>query len=249
MLDDLMLLSGNNIPFLKAGITIHPPSIKEIAYITEKNFFIGCEMLNFSKDILLNSEDKTDLENLSNFEVLMTIINEKNTQIKEQRHCLLLVLSLIFPFYQISLLRDAIELKEELENGLEEKHYIDKNNFEDFKIILKKMFCLEKGDSAELNPKGDLAKKIAAKLKERQRKLAKNSNGNGKISILSRYVSILAVGQQKDMNSLLNYTIYQLFDEYQRYELKVQSDAHMSAMLAGAKDLKEVENWTKDIHS
>ena len=136
MIDDLLLLSGNDIPFLKAGVVIHPPSIKEIAYITEKNFFTGCEMLNFSKDILINSEDKTGLENLSNFEVLMAIINEKNTQIKEQRHCLLLVLSLIFPFYQISLLRDAIELKEELENGLEEKHYIDKNNFEDFNIIL-----------------------------------------------------------------------------------------------------------------
>ena len=111
------------------------------------------------------------------------------------------------------------------------------------------MFCLNKGETSELNPKGDLAKKIAAKLQERQRKLIKNSKSKEKISILGRYVSILAVGEQKDMNSLLNYTVYQLFDEYERYELKVQSDAHMSALLAGAKDLKEVENWTKDIHS
>ena len=33
------------------------------------------------------------------------------------------------------------------------------------------------------------------------------------------------------------------------YELKVQSDWYLQARLAGAKDLKEVEDWMKDIHS
>lgn len=249
MIDDLMLLSGNDIPFLKAGITIHPPTIKEIAYITEKSFFIGCEMLNFSKEVFLNPEDKSDLENLSNFEVLMTIMNERNTSIENQKYCLLLVLSLMFPSYEISFLKDAIEFTLVNEDGINEKHYIDKNNFEEFKIILRQLFCLERGESSELKPQGDLAKKIADKLKERQRKLAKDSGGDGKVAIYSRFVSILAVGLQKDMNSLMNYTVYQLFDEYQRYELKIQFDAHTAAMLAGAKDLKEVENWTKDLHS
>ena len=43
--------------------------------------------------------------------------------------------------------------------------------------------------------------------------------------------------------------VYQLFDEYQRFELKMQSDWYLQARLAGAKDLKEVEDWMKDIHS
>ena len=102
----------------------------------------------------------------------------------------------------------------------------------------------------EYNPAGDLSRKIAEKLKERQRILAKQKGEKqGKIAIFSRYISILAVGQQKDINSLMQYTVYQLFDEYQRFELKMQSDWYLQARLAGAKDLKEVEDWMKDIHS
>ena len=39
MLNDLLLLSGNDIPFEQAQISIHQPTIKEIAYIGEENFF------------------------------------------------------------------------------------------------------------------------------------------------------------------------------------------------------------------
>ena len=38
MLDSLLLLSGNDIPFLEAQIVIHQPTIKEIAYIGEEAF-------------------------------------------------------------------------------------------------------------------------------------------------------------------------------------------------------------------
>ena len=49
MLNDLLLLSGTDIPFQKAQISIHQPTIKEISFIGEEAFFIGCELLNFSK--------------------------------------------------------------------------------------------------------------------------------------------------------------------------------------------------------
>ena len=52
MLNELLLLSGNDIPFEEAKISIHQPTIKEIAYIGEENFFTGCEFLRFSKDNL-----------------------------------------------------------------------------------------------------------------------------------------------------------------------------------------------------
>ena len=250
MISELLLLSGNDIPFPEAGITIHPPTIKEIAYIGEENFFTGCELLNFSKDIL-DDKDKTRLEHLTNFEVLMSIMKDTNVALRRQTACAMLVLTLLFPTYQISLTNENIELAVVDEKDFYvERHYISKQNFEQFKNILKEIFCLKKGASAEYNPGGDLAKKIADKLKERQRKLAKQKGENsGKIAIFSRYISILTVGEQKDMNDLLQYTVYQLFDEYQRYELKMQADIYLKAKLAGAKDLKEVEDWMKDIHS
>ena len=64
-----------------------------------------------------------------------------------------------------------------------------------------------------------------------------------------RDVSILAAGEHKDMNSLLNLSVSQLFDEFERFKLKMNYDIYFQAKMAGAKDLKEVEDWMKDIHS
>ena len=107
------------------------------------------------------------------------------------------------------------------------------------------MLAYRKETSSELNTSGDMAKRIANKLKKRHQKLSETketkSEGN-KIDILGRYISILAVGLQKDINGLFNYTIYQLFDEFKRYELKMSNDIYIQASMAGAQDLKEVED-------
>ena len=62
MINDLLLLSGNDIPFSEAQLIVHQPTLKEIAYIGEDSFFSGCEVLNFSKN-LLPSKDRVNLEN------------------------------------------------------------------------------------------------------------------------------------------------------------------------------------------
>lgn len=245
MLSELLLMSKNDIPFLAAQVNIHQPTIKEIGYIGEENFFAGCELLNFSKD-LLTEEDKNNLEGLTNFEVLMSIMNDKSLNSQKSRACALMVLTLLFPTYEIIVTRTEIILRK-----LEEPdHSLNKNNFENFKEILVQMFCLKRNAGAEFNPSGDMARKIAEKLKQGQRKRQElAADKNTKIDIFSRYISILSIGIPMDMNTLLNYSVYQLFDEFQRYELKLNSDIVFQARLAGAKDVKDVDNWMKDIHS
>ena len=46
----------------------------------------------------------------------------------------------------------------------------------------------------------------------------------------------------------MRYTIYQLFDEFERFNLKTQYDVYFKARIAGAKDLEEPQDWMKDIH-
>lgn len=246
MLNDLLLLSGNDIPFEKAQMVIHQPTIKEIAYIGEEAFFNGCDFLKFSKE-RLKEEDKVHLEELTNFDILMSITMTKDAEMQKRKTYMLMVLSLIFPQYTISLNQKFILFK----SAEEQEFKIDNSNFEEFKQILDEMFCLKvaDGEGGDYNPQDALAERIAKKLKARHERL-NNLQGseNNKIAILSRYISILAVGQQKDINSLLNYTIYQLFDEFNRYELKMSYDIYLQAKMAGAKDLKEVEDWMKDIH-
>ena len=155
-----------------------------------------------------------------------------------------MVLALIFPWYTIDIKQDAIVLAKE-----EENHSINNENFEAFKIIFNQMFAFSRDNTRDYNPSGEIAKRIAEKLQKRHQKLAELNEGKKKIDILSRYISILAVGEQKDINSLFNLSVYQLFDEFERFKLKMNYDIYFQAKMAGAKDLKEVEDWMKDIHS
>ena len=56
-----------------------------------------------------------------------------------------------------------------------------------------------------------MAKRIADKLNRRKQKLAEIKPQEHKIAILSRYLSILTIGQNMNLNDLLQYTVYQLF--------------------------------------
>lgn len=249
MLSDLLLLSGNDIPFPEAQVTIHQPTLKEIAYIGEEAFFLGCGFLDFSKN-LLNERDKARLSNYNDFDIFMTVIRNKQADVQRSVECALSVLTLMFPLYEVSVRDNLIILKKDTE-----EHSINNKNFDQFKEILTTMFGLKMGKEAadKYNPSGDLAKRIADKFKKRQEqlnKLAQEELGDGKrIAILSRYASILAVGLQKDFNNLMQYTVYQLYDEFQRFQLKVQWDAYIQARMAGAKDLEEAENWMIDLQN
>ena len=246
MLNDLLLLSGNDIPLEEIHLILHQPTIKEIAYIGEEAFFSGCEFLRFSKE-RLTSQDRNHLENISNFEIIMSIMREKNPSVQKQKTSAMMVLSLLFPTYSIHLNFEkmSIDLKQD-----ELEFQLDKTNFDIFIQALNEILCLGGGES-DYNPSGDLARQIADKFKEAQAKRAALVKGSQKIAILSRYISILAVGENKDMNSLLQYTIYQLFDEFQRYQLKCNWDMYVKSLLAGAKkeELEKVDDWMKDMHS
>ena len=243
MVNDLMLFSGIDIPFPQAQIAIHQPTIKEISLIGEESFYSGCGALNFSKNSL-SSEDRIALKDFTDFEILMSMINNKSFNTQQTRIDILMILTLLFPGYQIKISQQEISLIKE-----DESHLINSGNFEEFKKILTAMFCLKgKGSETEYNPSGDKAREIIEKLNKRKQKIAEQ-NGDQKVSVLNRFASILAIGQKQDLNEILDYTVYQLFDQFDRFTLKEQFDIHLKAQLAGARDLGEIEDWKKDLHS
>ena len=243
MIDELLLLSGNDLPFPEARLIIHQPRLKEIAYITEQRFWPGCELLKFNKEVL-SDEDKIDLSNRSNFNIIMMMIEGKNLESQQARLNVMSILALLFPTSEILLGKKTIQLRNHQTGEVSE---INEENFDTFKQILISMFCLTNKENKEYNPSGELAKKIANKIKKGREQKAKLAP-NAKISILSRYVSILAVGQQKDINDLMNYTVYQLMDEFNRYELKLHYDSWERFKIAGATGMEDPQDWLKDIH-
>ena len=247
MLDSLLLLSGNDIPFTEANITIHNPTLKEIAYVGEENFLKGYQLLNISKQFL-PEEGKLSLGDISDFDILIAILKERNAVMQKNRSCVFMVLALLFPSYAISLKKDSIALRKE--GTEEEEHVINKNNFNTFQEIIKQMFSFGPDDDQnDFNPSGKLASKIAEKLKKRYNKLAELEKQTQKVDVYSRYASVLAIGLNLDIKQVLNYTPYQLFDQLLRYNFKSNSDIYLQGKLAGAKDLKDPEDWMKDVHS
>ena len=246
MLDSLLLLSGNDIPFAEAQLTIHNPTLKEIAYVGEENFLKGYQMLNVSKNFL-PEQDKVNLDTISNFDILIAILRERNAVMQKNRSCVLMVLALLFPSYAISLKKDSIALKKE---GAEEEYHLNRENFENFQSIIKQMFSFSAGEQdSDFNPDGELAARIAQKLRKRQEKLAELHNESEKVDLYSRYASVLAIGLKQSLLEILNYTPYQLFDQIERYNLRSNYDIYLSAKMAGAKDIKDPEDWMKDVHS
>lgn len=247
MKNELLLLSGADIPFIEGTATIHQPTIYEISLLGEEVLFTGCELLKFSKDIL-NPEDKTRLFNQTDFNILMSIMNDKSGSMIFNISCAKQVLDLIFPLYTVTIVPTAILLLDR-NDKFTICGQINDINFLAFKDIIIQMFCLKQTSSSqEYNVQGELAKQIAEKFRRRKQQLAELSTKPNKIAIFSRYISILTVGEHKDMNDFMQYTVYQLFDEFQRFQLKMSYDIYFQARMAGAKDMKEPEDWMKDIH-
>ena len=240
--NELLLLSGNDIPFRMGRCNIHQPKLSEIAFIGEEAFHIGSRFLLFDKDSL-QIQDKTGLENQSNFHIFMSVMN--SAEGAKHKTDAMLILTLLFPNATVKIDKDKILLQ--LENF---ESSINEFNFDEFQDIIRQMFCLNSmGGDEQLNPADALANKIADKLKKRQQKLAEMKGEEQKVNLFSRYISILAVGLQKDINELMQYTVYQLFDEFGRFRMKQDFDVYVQAKMAGAKDLEEVKNWMEDIHS
>ena len=247
-LDELLLLSGQDIPYFSAQLQMRQPRIKDIAVVGEKDFFAGVGLINFDKDVL-EVQYNSVLENISNFEIIMTMIQNPNPETQTMKANMNMVLAILFPNYGIDFQSDKILLTDlRTENDNNEVKEINKENFEELKTLLDQILCLSsQNGEKKLNPKSKMAQRIAEKLKKGRAKAAKSKGENESGSLLGRYVSILSVGEQKDMNQLMDYTLYQLFEEYKRYSAKLSFDMNMSARLAGAKDVSTPKNWMDNL--
>ena len=242
--NELLLLSGEDIPFIEAQTVIHQPKLREISMVGERSFLSGTKFLTFTKN-MLNEKDKTGLEDKTDFDIIMSIMCSSE-KIKKKNDVTLL-LSLLFPTSQIKYTNGEIVLMNN-ESGITR---INNLNYEVFRNILSSMFCLNEvfGEDKNYNPVGKRAEKIAAKLQAaKEKKLKKQNAETTKVAIYSQYVSILAVGESKDINVLMNYTPYQIMDEFRRFQKKETYDMNIKVRLAGATDVDDVDNWMENIH-
>ena len=250
MLRDLRLglMAGIDIPAPELKLIIHPPRIREIALMGESDFFLGMQYLCVEKEGLI--QDKSLLATLTNFQVLMKVLEQ--SQDKQKKLVVQTLLLLLFPNYKSTFLPSSIIL-----SGKDlDPVTIDDNNFEMFQDYIREILCVSsvfQGSNIVYNPGNTAAKKIADKIMAGRRRVAQlksqEHKGNGE-SVLTRYVSILTIGTQTiGIEDALNLTLFQLFDLMERYSAFVEWEVDLRVRMAGGKPEKTVESWMRDLHS
>lgn len=237
----LALMTGIDIPIPECQLVLHQPNIKEISFIGEKNFFTGVQCLCLQKTMVV--EDESLLSTITNFQIFMTIVNEKQTQDKKED--VLSVLNVLFPDYKVFFTPRSIMF-----NGNGGNFMVDEGNFESLQQVISEIFCLKNSDQSSFNPANKRAKEIADKLMKARQKVAQlKASEGGDGSALAQYISTLVVGiGSMSLKDCLELTIYQMYDLMERYSLYINWDLDLRSRLAGAKGDKPMENWMKSIH-
>ena len=128
----LSMMCGNDIPVPQCQITVHQPRIKEIGMIGEQDFFIGAQCLTINSSMFI--QDKALLPELNNFQIFMTIMNEKES--RDKKNSTLQVLEILFPHHKPMFTPRSLILNKEGGQVL-----IDENNFDSLQEILRMVFC------------------------------------------------------------------------------------------------------------
>ena len=238
----LTLMCGTDYPVPECQIILHQPRIKEIALIGESDFFSGIQCLCLNKSMFI--KDESDLSDVNNFQIFMTIMSEKEAidkKIAVQQVC-----TLMFPKNKVLFTPRSILITGG-ENG---NIQIDETNFEYLQAAISNICCMKTGpmDQQSFNPANAKARAIAEKLmRGRQRVAAQKGENN--TSIFSQYLSMLTVGlNSMSLQDLTELTMYQLYDLIERYMLYVNWDMDVHCRLAGGKPESQPDNWMKNIH-
>lgn len=238
----LALMTGIEIPIPECRLIAHQPTLRDIAFIGETDFFVGMQCLCISKNMVV--QDESLLESTNNFQIFMTIMSEKET--KDKKEATLQTLSLLFPDQKIIVAPRSLIFSS---NG--ETVTIDENNFEALQEVLKQIFCFNTGpmDQQAFNPGDAKSREIAQKLmRGRQRVAAQQAQQGGSGSAFSKYISILTIGAHIDFVSATKLTMFQLYDLIERYYLYTNWDIDIRTRLAGGKPDSRPDDWMKSIH-
>ena len=237
----LALMCGIDIPIPELQTTIHQPTIKEISYIGEQEFFIGLQTLSINKNMIASGNSV--LENTTNFQIFMTIMKEQET--KDKKDAVINFFQLVFPGSQVIFTPMSILLNKEGQQTL-----VDENNFDILQEIIKQIFCVNSGpmDQTTFNPADQKAREIAEKLMRGRQRVAEQK-GETNSSAFGRYLSILTIGlNAMSLSEAMNLTMYQMYDLVERYTLYLNWDLDIRTRLAGGKPDSKPEDWMKNIH-
>lgn len=239
----LALMCGADIPVPECQLIVHQPKIKEIALIGETDFFTGIQCLCIERNRLIIDEE--EVQNKNNFELFMTILNQKE-DIKKKT-AIQQVCTLLFPNLKVNFTPRSITIL-----GGTVPIIIDERNFEALQQAISLIGCLKgsSNESQDFNPADKRAAEIAKKIMQGRQKVAQQrASQENDSSIISQYISILTIGSNSmGLQDIMDLTLYQLYDLVERYKLFLSWDLDIRSRLAGGTSDSEPDDWMKNLH-
>jgi len=243
----LALITGIDISIAEYEVKIHQPTINEIALMGEERFFSLLNLFNLNVDSLKNTireslvnaplEEREIINYLDEYGLLLFLVNTDDTF----KNLFLDLCKLILKDYKVDFLDYEIILRQE-----ETMCVFNSNLYYIIKDIIYQIFLFEKFFTVnEVKPVNDKAKQIADKLKrskEKIKNMSQNDNNEDK-SFFANIISVLGV--KNDISELNHLTVYQLYNKFERFNLYLQYDQSIRALMAGAQI--EIIDWFKQI--
>lgn len=254
-ISELILISGLDIELDKLSVKIRQPKLKEIALMGEDKFFNSMSIFYIEPEPLMNlinlseEEKKIWIDSSTAYDNLLFLMQATALEPGEKEK----LIELIRMAFKTMVPTHTFVFNDESETMIlmadNELHSIvvDRDLFSRFKDIAEEIFLLDKffginNSTAKLSA---AAQKIADKIALSEQKLKKLKNENAEEnSQFARIISIM--GMNYELDYLSNLTVYQLYNQFERFNLLSNYTQGTQALLAGARDV-ELVDWYKKI--
>jgi hypothetical protein len=228
IIDKLILESGCDLYINEIKEYMVQPTIKQISYVMqgEQQFLtilsticttiVDIEELSQNNDI--SQEELNLLAKISSFEYLIGLVSQKPYIFLY----LVQLFKLFFPNHILELNSEDEDINIKMIHKKDKDKYfiIDKNNYETIIFYIEQICNLHfDKHKNEYNPINEKARQIAEKLQQSKEKLQKLKKDNGAEYFYANLINLLRGTGNFDMNDLMNMTIYQLIQTYQRFML------------------------------
>lgn len=253
-----LYLSGAQVPIKACGIYITPMTVRQVVQHGEDEFFTQVKMLS---DISLITkslkEGKSQVDGRNDFQILLGVLADpRGVEIKQS---IIDALGTICPDFDVECDRRAINffvtLDEEAAKPVRVGQ-INPFNYELFAKTVNDLFLPQRPDEDieyNINESSRASRQLMEKIKRNRERLkqAASSKSGGGTSLLAQQASILSLGTGLDINTIMSYTLFQLYDAFDRYMLKSSYEMYRQMCMIPFSDpskLDEPESWLVNLY-
>lgn len=228
----LSLLSGASIKVKNIG-RIHPLTLREIGEIGEDKYNQYLSLLTLDKEVLEERED-INLDKINSLDILAGNSHyDRNFRRNIEEG-----LSIFFK-EEVAFIEDYFIFHV---GKIEEERFIHRENFNEIVKILKLQNNIR--DRVKTNIKTSKKAQLLSKKRDMGRKLISPARGENSIT-LSDLISVMGVFT-KNLSTVLDMTIFQLYDQYERFIKRENYKSSFDMYLVGVdpKKLSLDKHWT-----